>query len=253
MPVAVKMLTNDDGTDSDNSVKFMREIEVMTLEHPAILSLVAWGVYEDCYCLVTRLMDKDIEKMLTDPTTSPTTRSIVALGVAAGMEFLHNNEVIHRDLKPQNVFLSPEGRPVVADFGTARFVTFSELSCARGTFHYMAPELFKTGSYDKSVDVFAWGMVFWRLITMRDLYSKTTEREMWHPIQGSQHVIAGRRPDATLIHDQDQRKLIESCWSGEPTERPSFTKILEHPEILMIAGCNHDEFDAYRREILNRR
>jgi serine/threonine protein kinase len=253
MAVAVKCLDHYEAEDHIERVKFMREIEVMTLEHPAILSLVAWGIYEDRYCLVTRQMATDISRLLQDQQASPTTRSIVALGIAAGMEFLHANGVIHRDLKPANVFLSPENRPVVADFGNARFLTVNEMSTACGTCWYMAPEVFEGTGYDKSIDVYAWGMVFWRLVTTRDLYSRAAEPEMFAQFAIPRHVIAGRRPNAALILDPAKRTLIQSCWSHDPMERPSFTKILEHPEILMIDGCDRAEFSAYRGEILNGR
>jgi serine/threonine protein kinase len=253
MDVVVKVLDSQRMGEHEGNVKFMREIEVMTLEHPAILSLVAWGVYDCSYCLVTRLMVMDIRKLLKEKRASPTTRSIVALGIAAGMEFLHNNGVIHRDLKPGNVFLSPEGRPVVADFGNARFLTISKMSCLFGTSWYMAPEVFEGPEYDKFVDVYSWAMVFWQLVTNRELFSKKYDREMFALLAVPRLVTMGKRPDASLILDDDKRSLIESCWSGNPNERPSFTKILEHPEILMIEGCDQTEFDAYRREIINER
>jgi serine/threonine protein kinase len=251
MDVAVKLMYSDRMREHEGNVKFMREIEVMTLEHPAILSLVAWGLYDDKYCLVMRRMQMDLGKLLNQADAPATTRSIVALGIAAGMEFLHSKGVTHRDLKPGNVFISPEGRPFVADFGNARFLTVTEMSSTPGTCWYAAPELFSAGPYNQSVDVYAWGLVFWRLVTNRDLYVEAVEPKMFNQSYVMKKVAAGKRPDATLIHDPAQRNLIESCWSGEASERPTFTKILEHPEILIIEGCDQAQFDAYRHEILN--
>jgi serine/threonine protein kinase len=141
----------------------------------------------------------------------------------------------------------------VADFGNARFLTVTEMSSRPGTYWYTPPELFSGESYDQSVDVYAWGMVFWRLVTNRDLYVKGVEPAMFNESRVVKAVIAGKRPDATLIHDPAQRNLIELCWSGHANERPTFTQILRHPEILMIEGCDKAQFDAYRREILNGR
>jgi serine/threonine protein kinase len=106
----------------------------------------------------------------------------------------------------------------------------------------MAPEVLDGIVYDKPVDVYAWGMVFWRLVTKKELFSVKTEPEMFTEIAAARSVITGKRPDLTLVRDSDQGSLILSCWSGDPNKRPSFTKILEHAEILMIEGSNRAKF-----------
>ena len=110
------------------------------------------------------LLTPMVEYMQTNPMS---TRDVIRLGVdiCKALEFCHHYNVIHRDIKPENIFVSKMGDFKLGDFGIARTVekTGSGLS-KKGTYTYMAPEVFRESRYDATVDIYSLGIVLYRLL-----------------------------------------------------------------------------------------
>jgi serine/threonine protein kinase len=249
MSVGVKVLHTNALRSHEQQTMFLRELELMTNEHPAIQSLVAWGIRENQYCLVTKRMETNLEELLRRRKGwHATGRSIAALGIAAGMAFLHSKGIIHRDLKPENVLVSAEGYPRIADFGFARCIPKDEqvhMTGGIGTALYMAPELFDDGGYNTPVDVYAWSFIVWRLITGNHFFDGQIGAYQW-----GLKVLSGTRPDPDQVKDAAQRDLLVRCWDRNPSARPTFIEILENSDVLMISGCDPDAFNAYKTFVL---
>ncbi|KAK8465917.1 hypothetical protein PHAVU_009G209700 [Phaseolus vulgaris] len=154
-------------------------------------------------------------------------RLLIAMDVAFGMEYLHGKNIVHFDLKSDNLLvnLRDPHRPIckVGDLGLSKVKCQTLISGGvRGTLPWMAPELLNGSSslVSEKVDVFSFGIVMWELLTGEEPYADLHYGAIIGGI-----VNNTLRPPVPESCDQEWRLLMEMCWSSEPSERPSFTEI----------------------------
>ncbi|KAF9662810.1 hypothetical protein SADUNF_Sadunf18G0093000 [Salix dunnii] len=167
-------------------------------------------------------------------------RLLIAMDVAFGMGYLHGKNVVHFDLKTDNLLvnLRDPHRPIckdglgvnmalrslhVGDLGLSKVKCQTLISGGvRGTLPWMAPELLNGSSslVSDKVDVFSFGIVLWELLTGEEPYADLHYGAIIGGI-----VSNTLRPPVPETCDPDWRSLMESCWSAEPTDRPNFTEI----------------------------
>jgi serine/threonine protein kinase len=154
----------------------------------------------------------------------------VALGVAKGMDYLHQNGVVLRDLKPDNVGFDEEGTPKIFDLGLAReFHTLNQNEIA-GSLRYMAPEVANAKGAEFASDVYSYGILLWELCTLEKPYKKFETREKFM----EKVVFGGWRPSFSSIPSAALRRLIQECWQEDPKARPSFSRIIEMLDVALI-------------------
>ncbi|WJX29387.1 mitogen-activated protein kinase kinase kinase [Trifolium repens] len=154
-------------------------------------------------------------------------RLMIAMDVAFGMEYLHGKNIVHFDLKSDNLLvnLRDPHRPIckVGDLGLSKVKCQTLISGGvRGTLPWMAPELLNGSSslVSEKVDVFSFGIVMWELLTGEEPYADLHYGAIIGGI-----VNNTLRPLVPESCDPEWRVLMERCWSSEPSERPSFTEI----------------------------
>ncbi|MED6195266.1 hypothetical protein PIB30_036255 [Stylosanthes scabra] len=154
-------------------------------------------------------------------------RLLIAMDVAFGMEYLHGKNIVHFDLKSDNLLvnLRDPHRPIckVGDLGLSKVKRQTLISGGvRGTLPWMAPELLNGSSslVSEKVDVFSFGIVMWELLTGEEPYADLHYGAIIGGI-----VSNTLRPPVPESCDSNWRLLMENCWSSEPSERPSFTEI----------------------------
>lgn len=154
-------------------------------------------------------------------------RLMIAMDVAFGMEYLHGKNIVHFDLKSDNLLvnLRDPHRPIckVGDLGLSKVKCQTLISGGvRGTLPWMAPELLNGSSslVSEKVDVFSFGIVMWELLTGEEPYADLHYGAIIGGI-----VNNTLRPPVPESCDPEWRVLMERCWSSEPSERPSFTEI----------------------------
>ncbi|KAL4345965.1 hypothetical protein AHAS_Ahas11G0331100 [Arachis hypogaea] len=154
-------------------------------------------------------------------------RLLIAMDVAFGMEYLHGKNIVHFDLKSDNLLvnLRDPHRPIckVGDLGLSKVKRQTLISGGvRGTLPWMAPELLNGSSslVSEKVDVFSFGIVMWELLTGEEPYADLHYGAIIGGI-----VSNTLRPPVPESCDSKWRLLMETCWSSEPSERPSFTEI----------------------------
>ncbi|KAK4429530.1 Serine/threonine-protein kinase STY46 [Sesamum alatum] len=151
-----------------------------------------------------------------------------AIDVCKGMEYLHQKNVIHRDLKTANLLMDTCHVVKVADFGVARFQNNGGVMTAEtGTYRWMAPEVINHQPYDQKADVFSFAIVLWELVTAKVPYDTMT------PLQAALGVRQGLRPELPKNAHPKLLDLMQRCWEAVPSNRPSFSEIrIELEELL---------------------
>ncbi|KAJ7333024.1 hypothetical protein JRQ81_015204 [Phrynocephalus forsythii] len=145
------------------------------------------------------------------------TRLQIALDVVEGIRFLHRQGLVHRDIKLKNVLLDKNNRAKITDLGFCKPEAMMSGSIV-GTPIHMAPELF-TGKYDNSVDVYAFGILFWYIcsghVKLPEAFERCASKDhLWN------NVRRGVRPERLPIFDEECWQLMEACWDGDPSQRP---------------------------------
>ena len=174
--VAIKKLHILESNERNEEL-YIREVECLSsLKHKFLLPFI--GFTESYpYCIVTKYIsggtlysaihNDDCEEQKKKPKKlNPTELNIIAYGIANGMKYLHKKKIIHRDLKTQNILLDKNKKPVICDFGSSRRMEMKKTMTITsvGTSNYMAPEFFE-GEYDEKVDVYAYAMMIWEMLT----------------------------------------------------------------------------------------
>jgi serine/threonine-protein kinase len=167
--VAVKVLAEHLVADQVFVDKFLTEARVAAaLNHPNLVNIYDQGRHDTYTYLVMELVTgTTLRHVLDDFKVIDTVRAVELMeAVLAGLQAAHNAGVIHRDVKPENILLSNEGRIKLSDFGLARNVdTRTEAQELLGTVGYMAPELLTGGVATKATDVYACGIMLFEMLT----------------------------------------------------------------------------------------
>ena len=219
--------------------RFQRELEVMkTLRHPAIQHGVASGLFNRTPFLVTELVDgQSMRQWVQQHAPLPPDEAVRLIRkIADAIAFCHENNVIHRDLKPENILITPEGEPVIIDFGLAltkgaHRITYSNLSSAAGTPEYMAPEQVEGQRGDQRTDLYALGIMFYELLAGKPPFTGDTPlaimaQHTQAPLPRLDHV----RPDIS----PQLAAIVARCLQRNPDDRfpdlRAFIAALDHPE-----------------------
>jgi serine/threonine protein kinase len=179
-------------------------------------------------------------------TWTATTKSIVALGVAAGMAYLHSKRILHRDLKPANVLLDANSEPRIGGFGWSRFVSpGDELTMKIGSPLFTAPEISMGDDYSFPIDVFSYGIFLYAIVTDSLPFQDKS------PFVVVNSIVRGERPAIPAFVSTSVGDVITDCWARNPADRPTFEEILQAPDRLLLEGCDRDAFENYRGRVLN--
>lgn len=167
--VAIKVLKPEFREDKAFVTKFREEAQSAAgLTHPNIVSVYDVGDEDGIYYIVMELVEgitlkKYIEKRGRIPYKEAVS---IAIQVAKGMEAAHSHHIVHRDIKPQNIMISKEGKVKVTDFGIAKAPTSSTInSSAIGSVHYISPEQARGGYSDERSDIYSFGITVFEMLT----------------------------------------------------------------------------------------
>jgi serine/threonine-protein kinase len=222
-PVAVKTIRGDH-VDPTARKRFWREARAAAkVSHPNICQLYEIDEEGDVLYLVMELLDgQTLGKRIAQGPIPPDEAVQIILAVLGALESLHAQGVIHRDLKPNNVFLAPVGVKLL-DFGLARPMTVSgagddlnitQVGTVTGTPHYMAPELWLGEEAGPAADVFAAGALLYEMITGQHAFRGNSPFEVYEKVLTAEPPpLAGTAAAARI----DQ--VIHRALRKKPSER----------------------------------
>ncbi|KAH9297183.1 hypothetical protein KI387_028865, partial [Taxus chinensis] len=212
---------------------FWREAQILAqLHHPNVVAF--YGVVPDgpggTLATVTEYMVNGSLKQVLhrkDRGIDQRKRLIISMDTAFGMEYLHGKNIVHFDLKCENLLVNMRDpqRPIckVGDLGLSKIKHQTLVSGGvRGTLPWMAPELLNGSSnmVSEKVDVFSFGIVMWELLTGEEPYANMHYGAIIGGI-----VNNTLRPPIPSSCDPAWKSLMERCWSADPSTRPNFTEI----------------------------
>ena len=226
---------------------------LLALHHPNIVRCYGHSTSTDgMLCIVTELCPHgSLEDMMYGAKShpAPPAKQPAWLGwmkqVAEGMKYLHDRNVLHRDLKPGNVLVSGQHTLRICDFGLSKVVSANlpaEIHTeACGTAHYSAPEVTPSfleenqpqGGYGKPCDVYSYGVLINEIAAQKQPWLEiNAPNPMAKIIQIANRVSGGDRPEQPQGITPEFDGLVGDCWGQAPHDRPSFGLVLERLDAM---------------------
>ena len=218
--VAIKVLKQEFSEDSNFLSKFRAEAQSAAgLEHPNIVNIYDVGSEAGMYYIVMEYIAGMTLKTYIEKKGSLNYKETIsiAIQVGRGIEAAHKNGIVHRDIKPQNIMISNDGKVKVTDFGIARAASNNTIhSDVMGSVHYTSPEQARNGFVDYKSDIYSLGIVMYEMVTGRVPYDGDTAVAV--AIQHLQdEMVPPSRYAPDLPHSLEM--IILKCTQKSPDRR----------------------------------
>jgi TolB-like protein len=227
--VALKVLPPGRLSDEDARRRFRKEaLALSKLNHPHIATIHDFDTDTGVDFLVMEYIPgKGLDQVIAEGNLSNNAIRELGTQLADGLTALHQHGMVHRDLKPGNLRLTPDGRLKILDFGLARLLqpvtsrvteTFDSAAEFAGTLPYMAPEQIKGEAIDQRTDIYAAGAVLYELATGRPLFPGAGRAELVGAILG--RTPATPKSINPALSDSLDRTIVRAL-AKDPAKRPS--------------------------------
>ena len=228
--VTVKILQEQFTSNQKFVMRFRKEAQaIAALSHPNIVSVYDVGCSDEGepYLIMEYVEGRTLKEIINKTGLLSLDRSLdYTHQILAGLNHAHSYGVIHRDIKPQNIMITPEGQVKIMDFGLAMNLTDTTITydtSVFGSVYYIAPEIAQKGSGDARVDIYSTGIVLYEMLTCQLPYTGDS------PITIALQHVEG---DYTPIDDIDEdipyevARIVDKAMSVNPADRYSNTKIM---------------------------
>lgn len=220
--VAMKVMKPEFSSDTNFISKFQREAQAAAgLAHPNVVNVFDVGEDQGVNYIVMELVEGITLKEYISKKGKLTVKEAtsIAIQVAMGLEAAHNRNIVHRDIKPQNIIISTDGKVKVTDFGIARAASSNTISTnAMGSVHYSSPEQVRGGYSDYKSDIYSLGITMYEMVTgMVPFDGDTTVAIAIKHLQEEMIPPSEITPD--LPHSLEE--IIMKCTQKSPDRRYS--------------------------------
>ncbi len=253
--VAIKVLKQEFYENANFVSKFRMEAQVSAgLMHPNIVNVYDVGEEKGLFYIVMELVDGITLKKYIEKKGRLSVREAVsiAIQVSMGLEAAHKAHVIHRDIKPQNIMISKDGKVKVTDFGIAKAATSNTItSNVMGSVHYTSPEQARGGYSDEKSDIYSLGITLFEMLTGRVPFNGETTvaiaiKQIQQPMPSPREFV----PDVPRSVEQ----IVLKCCEKSPDRRyQNMTELIDdlkesllHPDDDFVQRVNPDTEGATR-------
>ncbi len=218
--VAIKILKPEFSADKSLVTKFRAEAQSAAgLSHPNIVSVYDVGDDGDLHYIVMELVEGiTLKKFIEKKGKLEIKEAIgIAIQISQGLEAAHDNHIVHRDIKPQNIIISREGKVKVADFGIAKAATTNTVTQnAVGSVHYLSPEQARGGYSDEKSDIYSLGVTMYEMLCGKVPFAgdNTVSVALSH-IQYEPVPVKEVNPAVPFSVD----KIVQKCMQKRPENR----------------------------------
>ncbi len=258
--VAVKVLKQEFSENVNFVSKFRTEAQAAAgMMHPNIVNVYDVGEESGTHYIVMELVEGITLKQYIEKKARLSVKEAIsiAIQVSMGIQAAHNNHIIHRDIKPQNIMISKEGKVKVTDFGIAKAVTSNTItSNVMGSVHYTSPEQARGGYSDEKSDIYSLGITMFEMLTGRVPFNGETTvaiaiKHIQEPMPSPREYI----PEIPISVEQ----IVFKCTQKSPDRRyQSMTEVIDdlkqslmRPDEDFVKISNPEE-DAATRMITDR-
>lgn len=223
--VAIKVLPSYVSSDRKTLWRFEQEARAAAaLNHPNILAVFQMGEHQGAPYLVSELLEGEtLRDRIQRGPMLPDKAVTLAVQIARGLTAAHERGIVHRDLKPENLFVTTDGRVKILDFGLAKLnqsslkrETATDPGAVMGTLGYMSPEQARGQPADARSDIFAFGVVFYEMLTGRRAFQRDTTADAMSAILNEDPPAMSRiipnLPPAL-------QRVVQRCLKKSPEER----------------------------------
>ena len=168
--IAIKILSASNARDKNFVARFKNEAQTLArLNHPNIVQVHDWGEFDDSYFICMEYIEGNSLKEIIERKGTLPPRTVVnyAVQICNALLMAHKNNLIHRDIKPQNILVTTEGKVKVTDLGIAKSLNMDVTKTLNimGTAHYISPEQAKGEVLDHRTDIYSLGIVLYEMLT----------------------------------------------------------------------------------------
>ncbi len=253
--VAVKVLKQEFSENANFVSKFRIEAQAAAgLMHPNIVNVYDVGEENGIYYIVMELVEGITLKKYIEKKSRLSYKEAVsiAIQISMGIEAAHNNNIIHRDIKPQNIIISREGKVKVTDFGIAKAATSNTItSNVMGSVHYTSPEQARGGYSDEKSDIYSLGITIFEMLTGRVPFNGETTVAI-----AIKHIQEEMTPISEFVSDVpgSVESIVLKCCQKSPDRRyqnmqeliADLKQSLLNPDVDFVVTKDMDEESGTR-------